>query len=81
VVKEEKDTSEGKVKGRGTGTCLVVILFTEDPEDSINAAMLKDNLARLKKRKKWELKERKLMLNKLEKCQEEAKTGRRGMWQ
>ncbi|MBA0773178.1 hypothetical protein Gotri_008473, partial [Gossypium trilobum] len=81
AVIEERDTSGGKVKGQGTGTCLVVTLFTEDPEDSINAAMLKDGLARLEKRKKWESKERKLMLNKLEECQEEAKTGRRGMWQ
>ncbi|PPD80676.1 hypothetical protein GOBAR_DD22377 [Gossypium barbadense] len=41
AVKEEKDTSWGKVKGQGTGTCLVVTLFTEDPDDSINDAMLK----------------------------------------
>ncbi|MBA0621385.1 hypothetical protein Godav_007017, partial [Gossypium davidsonii] len=41
AVIEERDTSGGKVKGQGTGTCLVVTLFTEDPEDSINAAMLK----------------------------------------
>ncbi|TYI74813.1 hypothetical protein E1A91_D07G230500v1 [Gossypium mustelinum] len=68
AVKEEKDTSWGKVKGQGTGTCLVVTLFTEDPDDSINDAMLKDSLARLEKRKKWELKERKLMLNNLEEC-------------
>ncbi|KAB2000257.1 hypothetical protein ES319_D12G219700v1 [Gossypium barbadense] len=81
AVIEERDASGGKVKGQGTGTCLVVTLFTEDPEDSINAAMLKDGLARLEKRKKWESKERKVMLNKLEECQEEAKTGRRGMWQ
>ncbi|MBA0818395.1 hypothetical protein Gohar_019634 [Gossypium harknessii] len=80
TVIEERDTSEGKVKGQGTGTCLVVTLFTEDPEDSINKAILKDGLARLEKRMKWESNERKLMLNKLEECQKEAKTGWRGMW-
>ncbi|MBA0863988.1 hypothetical protein Goshw_028345 [Gossypium schwendimanii] len=73
AVIEERDTSGGKVKGQGTGTCLVVTLFTEDPEDSINAAMLKDGLARLEKRKKWESKERKLMLNKLEEKKWESK--------
>ncbi|KAL4383252.1 hypothetical protein GQ457_15G007210 [Hibiscus cannabinus] len=78
---EERDTSGGKVKGQGTGTVLIVTLFTGDPEDSINAAMLKEGLARLEKRKKWESKERKLMLNKLEEFQQEAKTGRRGIWQ
>ncbi|KAE8670901.1 TUDOR-SN protein 1 isoform 2 [Hibiscus syriacus] len=81
AVIEERDSSGGKVKGQGTGTVLVVTLFTEDPEDSINAAMLKEGLARLEKRKKWEPKDRKLMLNKLEEHQQEAKTGRRGIWQ
>ncbi|PPD95175.1 hypothetical protein GOBAR_DD07794 [Gossypium barbadense] len=79
AVIEERDTSEGKIKGQGTGTCLVLTFFTEDPEDSINEAMLKDGLARLEKRMKWESNERKLMLNNLEECQEEAKTGWRGM--
>ncbi|KAK8537748.1 hypothetical protein V6N12_043896 [Hibiscus sabdariffa] len=81
VAIEERDTSGGKVKGQGTGTVLIVTLFTGDPEDSINAAMLKEGLARLEKRKKWESKERKLVLNKLEEFQQEAKTGRRGIWQ
>ncbi|KAE8720203.1 TUDOR-SN protein 1 isoform 2 [Hibiscus syriacus] len=81
AVIEERDSSGGKVKGQGTGTVLMVTLFTEDPEDSINAAMLKEGLARLEKRKKWEPKDRKLMLNKLEEYQQEAKTGRRGIWQ
>ncbi|MBA0753516.1 hypothetical protein Gogos_020732, partial [Gossypium gossypioides] len=53
AVIEERDNSGGKVKGQGIGTCLVVTLFIEDSEDSINATMLK----------------------------EEAKTGRRRMWQ
>nr|KJB33960.1 hypothetical protein B456_006G040900 [Gossypium raimondii] len=79
AVIEERDTSEGKIKGQGTDTCLVVTFFTEDPEDSINEAMLKDGLARLEKRMKWESNERKLMLNNFEECQEEAKTGWRGM--
>ncbi|KAE8661954.1 TUDOR-SN protein 1 isoform 2 [Hibiscus syriacus] len=43
--------------------------------------VLIEGLARLEKRKKWEPKDIKLMLNKLEEYQQEAKTGRRGIWQ
>ncbi|KAJ0051795.1 hypothetical protein Pint_01311 [Pistacia integerrima] len=78
---EEKDTSGGKVKGQGTGTILVVTLVAVDAEISINALMLQEGLARLERRKKWEPKDRQAALENLEKFQEEAKTGRLGMWQ
>ncbi|CAM8936825.1 unnamed protein product [Rhodiola kirilowii] len=81
AVIEERDTSGGKAKGQGTGTIIMVSL--EDPEDeiSINAAMLKEGLATLEKRRKWESKERKAAFDKLEKFQEEARVSRLRMWQ
>ncbi|XP_057970333.1 ribonuclease TUDOR 1-like [Malania oleifera] len=81
AVVEERDTSGGKVKGQGTGTILFVTLSGVENEDSINAAMLKEGLARLEKRKRWDLKERQLALDNLESFQEEARLSRRGMWQ
>ncbi|XP_022771297.1 ribonuclease TUDOR 1-like isoform X2 [Durio zibethinus] len=81
AVIEERDASGGKVKGQGTGTVLIVTLHAEKSDLSINAVMLQEGLARLEKRKKWEPKERKSMLNRLEDLQNEAKTARRGIWQ
>ncbi|XP_044493022.1 ribonuclease TUDOR 1-like [Mangifera indica] len=78
---EEKDTSGGKVKGQGTGTILVVTLVAVDAEISINALMLQEGLARVERRKKWEPRDRQVALENLEKFQEEAKTGRLGIWQ
>ncbi|OMO52308.1 hypothetical protein COLO4_37280 [Corchorus olitorius] len=78
---EERDTSGGKVKGQGTGTVLVVTLVAEKSDLSINAAMLQEGLARLEKRKRWEPKDRKSILDNLEAFQNEAKTARRGIWQ
>ncbi|KAF7834078.1 ribonuclease TUDOR 1-like [Senna tora] len=78
---EERDTSGGKVKGQGTGTILAVTLAAEDAEISVNAAMIQEGLARTEKRNRRERKERQVALDGLEKFQEEAKTGRRGMWQ
>ena len=42
---------------------------------------IQEGLARLEKRKKWEPKDRKSVLNSLEEFQNEAKTARRGIWQ
>lgn len=42
---------------------------------------LQEGLARVERRKKWEPKDRQAALENLEKFQEEAKTGRLGMWQ
>ncbi|KAK8325340.1 hypothetical protein V6Z12_A11G046000 [Gossypium hirsutum] len=78
---EERDVSGGKVKGKGTGTVLIVTLVAEKSDLSINAAMLQEGLARLEKRKRWESKDRKSVIDNLENFQKEAKTGRRGIWQ
>ncbi|XVE56474.1 hypothetical protein DITRI_Ditri04bG0013100 [Diplodiscus trichospermus] len=78
---EERDVSGGKVKGQGTGTILVVTLVAEKSDLSINAAMLQEGLSRLEKRKRWESKDRKSVLDSLDSFQSEAKTARRGIWQ
>ncbi|KAA8540590.1 hypothetical protein F0562_024491 [Nyssa sinensis] len=78
---EERDTSGGKVKGQGTGTVLLVTLVDAETDTSVNAAMLKEGLARLEKRKRWEPKERQQALDELEKYQSEARDKRLGMWE
>ncbi|KAJ8752668.1 hypothetical protein K2173_005557 [Erythroxylum novogranatense] len=77
---EERDLSGGKVKGQGTGPIVVVTLVAVDAEISINAAMVQEGLARIEKRRKWEPKERQVALDNLEKFQDEARSGRCGMW-
>ncbi|GFZ07903.1 TUDOR-SN protein 1 [Actinidia rufa] len=81
AVIEERDASGGKAKGQGTGTILIVTLIDAESESSINAAMLKEGLARMEKRRRWEPKERRAALDKLEECQVEAQDKRRGMWE
>ncbi|KAF5743635.1 TUDOR-SN protein 1 isoform 1 [Tripterygium wilfordii] len=78
---EERDISGGKVKGQGTGTVLLVTLVAVDAEISINAAMLQEGLARVEKRMRRDSKERQVALENLEKFQEEARTGRHGIWE
>ncbi|XP_027339745.1 ribonuclease TUDOR 1 isoform X2 [Abrus precatorius] len=78
---EERDTSGGKMKGQGTGTVLAVTLVAVDSEISVNAAMLKEGLARLEKRNRRDRKEKQEALENLEMFQGEARTSRRGMWQ
>eukprot|EP00262_Sarcandra_glabra_P004367 TRINITY_DN1532_c0_g1_i1.p1 TRINITY_DN1532_c0_g1~~TRINITY_DN1532_c0_g1_i1.p1 ORF type:complete len:989 (-),score=241.67 TRINITY_DN1532_c0_g1_i1:125-3091(-) len=77
---EERDTSGGKVKGQGTGTILLVTLDV-NTGTSINAAMLKEGLARLERRKRWDTKERQTALDKLDEFQAQAKRERLKMWQ
>lgn len=75
---EGRDFSEGEVvKGKGTGPALMVTLVaTDDDETSVNAAMLREGLARLDKEKKfWK------SLENLREFQNEAQTYRRGIWQ
>jgi staphylococcal nuclease domain-containing protein 1 len=78
---EERDTSGGKVKGQGTGNVLLVTLIDEKADTSINAIMLKAGVARLEKRRRWEPKDRQVVLDELEKYQAEARTNRYGMWE
>lgn len=77
----ERDASGGKVKGQGTGTILMVTLVDEEANESINSRMLKEGLARLEKRRRWEPVDRKQVIDELEKDQEEARTKRLGMWE
>ncbi|KAI3512755.1 hypothetical protein L1887_20074 [Cichorium endivia] len=80
AVIEERDMSSGKVKGQGTGNILMVTLTDTESGDSVSAIMLKEGVARLEKRRKWEPKEKKEILDELEKYQVEARTTRSGMW-
>ncbi|CAN0915950.1 Ribonuclease TUDOR 2 [Linum grandiflorum] len=77
---EEKDLSGGKVKGQGTGPVLIVTLVAVDAEISVNAALVQEGLARIEKKRKWDPRERQVALDNLEKFQDEARSGRRGMW-
>ncbi|KAA8542037.1 hypothetical protein F0562_023189 [Nyssa sinensis] len=81
AVIEERDISGGKVKGQGTGTVLMVTLVDAETDTSINATILKEGLARLEKRKRWEPKERLQALDELEKYQKEARDKRLAMWE
>lgn len=81
AVVEERDASGGKTKGQGTGPIFSVTLSDAENEDSINAAMLKEGLARLEKRRRLDPKDRQLIFENLETCQAEAKLQRRMMWQ
>lgn len=81
AVIEEKDTSGGKVKGQGTGTVFAVTLIETSDDSSVNAAMLKEGLARIEKKRGWQPRDAKAAIEELEKQQEEAKKKRLGMWE
>ncbi|CAI9267357.1 unnamed protein product [Lactuca saligna] len=81
AVIEERDVSGGKVKGQGTGNILMVTLIDEEFGESVNAIMLKEGVARLEKRRRWEPKEKQEILDELEKCQAEASKARLGIWE
>ncbi|XP_031490324.1 ribonuclease TUDOR 1 [Nymphaea colorata] len=78
---EDRDTSGGKVKGQGTGTVLIVTLVDAEEDSSINAAMLREGLAKLERRKRWDTKERQAALDNLEEHQAKAKRERLNIWQ
>ncbi|KAK6795636.1 hypothetical protein RDI58_009090 [Solanum bulbocastanum] len=81
AVIEEKDTSGGKVKAQGTGTIFLVTLVDPESDVSVNATLLKEGLARIEKRKRWEPKEKQQALDELEKHQTEAREKRCAMWE
>ncbi|CAN4088652.1 unnamed protein product [Withania somnifera] len=81
AVIEEKDTSGGKVKGQGTGTIFLVTLVDPESNVSVNATLLKEGLARMEKRKRWEPKDKQQALDELEKFQTEARDKRLAMWE
>ncbi|OIT04627.1 PREDICTED: ribonuclease TUDOR 1-like [Nicotiana attenuata] len=78
---EEKDASGGKVKGQGTGTVFLVTLVDPETDVSINATLLKEGLARMEKRRRWEPKDKQQALDELEKYQTEARQKRLAMWE
>ncbi|XP_016443873.1 ribonuclease TUDOR 1 [Nicotiana tabacum] len=78
---EEKDASGGKVKGQGTGTIFLVTLVDPETDVSINAILLKEGLARMEKRRRWEPKDKQQALDELEKYQTEARQKRLAMWE
>ncbi|CAN4086534.1 unnamed protein product [Withania somnifera] len=81
AVVEEKDTSGGKLKGQGTGTIFLVTLVDPESDVSVNATLLKEGLARMEKRKRWEPKDKQQALDELEKFQTEARDKRLAMWE
>ncbi|CAN4086531.1 unnamed protein product [Withania somnifera] len=81
AVIEEKDTSGGKVKGQGTGTIFLVTLVDPESDVNLNATLLKEGLARMEKRKRWEPKDKQQVLDELEKYQTEAREKRLAMWE
>ncbi|MCD7458472.1 hypothetical protein HAX54_038347 [Datura stramonium] len=71
----------GKVKGQGTGTIFLVTLVDPESDVSVNASLLKEGLARMEKRKRWEPKDKQQALDELEKYQTEARDKRLAMWE
>ncbi|CAL5017202.1 unnamed protein product [Urochloa decumbens] len=76
---EERDTKESKQEGHGNGEVLVVTLFDEDAESSINAAMLENGFAEIERNRLVSWGNRAAIKN-LEKFQEHAKKEHRGIW-
>lgn len=83
---EERDLSNTKVRGQGTGVChMVTLVATEAPAGvppiSINAQMLQEGFARLAKRERRDTTEKRAALDCLKEHQEVARKGRINMWQ
>ncbi|KAG8379632.1 hypothetical protein BUALT_Bualt07G0109100 [Buddleja alternifolia] len=81
AVIEERDMSNGKVKGQGTGTMFMVTMIDTISDININAMMLQEGLARLEKRRRRESKDKQQILDELEEFQKEAREKRLGMWE
>ncbi|XP_078433452.1 TUDOR-SN protein 1 [Wolffia australiana] len=78
---EERDSSAGKVKGQGTGPLTLVTLVDVEAGSSVNAEMLREGLARLERKKRWDSRERQASLENLEEHEKKAKLERLGIWQ
>ncbi|GJN03066.1 hypothetical protein PR202_ga20469 [Eleusine coracana subsp. coracana] len=81
AIVEERCNVGAKMEGQGTGEMLMVTLVDdeEDTEININGAMLESGLAQIL-RKKSDSWERRNASKNLEKFQEHARKGRRGIW-
>ncbi|XP_074374885.1 ribonuclease TUDOR 1-like isoform X2 [Apium graveolens] len=80
AIVEEKDTSDGEVRGHGTGTNLMVTLMDTEANISINALMVKEGFGRVDERRQEDAAE-KQTIEELKAYQEEAKKERLGMWE
>ncbi|KAL2643329.1 hypothetical protein R1flu_010916 [Riccia fluitans] len=77
----ERDTSGGKVKGQGTGPCLIVMADDAATQLNVNAAVLEAGLARVEKKGRWDTVDKKTALESLEEHQESARKSRLNIWQ
>ncbi|KAJ4756132.1 Nuclease domain-containing protein 1 [Rhynchospora pubera] len=81
AVIEERDITAGKTKGRGTGSLHIVTLVDPTSKTIINATMLQEGFARLERKKRFDTRDKKAALEKLEEFQEKARKGRENIWQ
>ncbi|KAG0567867.1 hypothetical protein KC19_7G168000 [Ceratodon purpureus] len=77
---EEKDTSGGKVKGKGTGPRSIVTLIEPESSRTIQSLMLENGLAKLEKVNRWDGPEKKKVHAELEEFLSSAKKNRLNMW-
>lgn len=77
---EDKDTTGGKVRGKGTGTCLIVTLIDPASSKTIQSLMLENGLAKLEKINRWDTPEKKNIHAEYEEYLKEAKKNRLNMW-
>uniref|UniRef100_A0A0E0KQ46 Ribonuclease n=1 Tax=Oryza punctata TaxID=4537 RepID=A0A0E0KQ46_ORYPU len=79
AIVEERDASGGKQQGQGTGEILSVTLLDSETDNSINAEMLERGYAQLERRR-WDSRERRAAIKKLEEFQEVARKEQLGVW-
>ncbi|KAF0894175.1 hypothetical protein E2562_035697 [Oryza meyeriana var. granulata] len=79
AIVEELDALGGKLQGQGTGEILSVTLLDSETDNSINAEMLEKGYAQLERRR-WDSRERRAAIKKLEEFQEEARKEQLGVW-
>ncbi|BBN01059.1 staphylococcal nuclease domain-containing protein 1 [Marchantia polymorpha subsp. ruderalis] len=77
----EKDTSGGKVKGQGTGPCLIVMMEDAETHASINTNIVEAGLGRVEKKLRWDPIDKKTALDSLAEHQEIARKSRLNIWQ
>jgi len=77
---EDKDTTGGKVKGQGTGPCLIVTLIDPASSKTIQSLMLEDGLAKLEKLNRWDGPEKKKVHAEYEEFLNSAKKNRLNIW-
>uniref|UniRef100_A0A0D3FVE8 Ribonuclease n=1 Tax=Oryza barthii TaxID=65489 RepID=A0A0D3FVE8_9ORYZ len=79
IVEERDAASGGKLQGQGTGEILGVTLLDSETDNSINAEMLERGYGQLERRR-WDSRERRAAIKKLEEFQEVARKEQLGVW-